>query len=239
MKSSSYPKRRRQARVLTRAGLLCPPDQQHVVNATTAVRGISRYMIMASILFRPPTFSAAKPPVDFKLPSIPWLSETWHVTHSTLPLWKGKRNVRIQYTPLEPSSPSIPKDQTDRMDDLVSYQSAKGEKVSTVEGVDKAASDSRGEWDWRGKGWLKIASSHWEVMGWGEEQETGNKWVVTIFAKTLFTPAGIDIYSRENSGVKEETLKDIKNALSGIQDEDIKKMAGTLFEIPRDDSRKD
>lgn len=194
---------------------------------------------MASILLRAPTFSPAKPPPDFPLPSIAWLTETWHVTHSTLPLWKGKRNVRIQYTPLEPSSPSIPKDQTDRIDDLVSYQTLKSDKVSTVEGLDKAASSGRGEWDWRGKGWLKIAGSHWEVLGWGEEQDTGNKWAVTMFAKTLFTPAGIDIYSKDSRGVKDDTLQGIKSALSDMQDENIQKMASTLFEIKRDDSRTD
>ncbi|KAF2162853.1 hypothetical protein M409DRAFT_57911 [Zasmidium cellare ATCC 36951] len=194
---------------------------------------------MASISLRPPTFSPAKAPADFQLPSISWLTETWHVTHSTLPMWKSKRNVRIQYTPLEPSSPSVPKDQTDRIDDLVSYQSLDGDKVSTVKGLDKAASNSRGEWDWRGKGWLKIAGSHWEVLGWGEEQETGNKWVVTMFAKTLFTPAGIDVYSRDGKGVQDDTLGQIKSALSSIQDDEIQKMASTLFEIKRDDSRKD
>lgn len=193
------------------------------------------------VLLRPPTFSPAKPPPDFQLPSIPWLTETWHVTHSTLPMWKGKRNVRIQYTPLDPSSPSIPKDQTDRIDDLVSYQSLDGDKVSTVKGLDKAAGsgNSRGEWDWRGKGWLKIAGSHWEVLSWGEEQDTGNKWVVTMFAKTLFTPAGIDVYSKDGSGVKDDTLQDIKSALSSLQDESIQQMASTLFEIKRDDSRTD
>ncbi|KAK4502343.1 hypothetical protein PRZ48_005768 [Zasmidium cellare] len=194
---------------------------------------------MASILLRPPTFSPAKSPADFQLPSVAWLTETWHVTHSTLPMWKTKRNVRIQYTPLEPSSPSIPKDQTDRIDDLVSYQSLDGDKVSTVKGLDKAAGSSRGEWDWRGKGWLKIAASHWEVLGWGEEQETGNKWVVTMFAKTLFTPAGIDVYSRDGKGVKDDTLAQIKSALSSIQDDDLQKMASTLFEIKRDESRTD
>jgi hypothetical protein len=195
---------------------------------------------MAPISLRPPTFSAASQPATFQNPSIAWLTETWHVTHSTLPLWKDKKNVRIQYTPLDPSSPSIPKDQTDRIDDLVTYQKANGDKVSEVRGVDKAANpNSRGEWDWRGKGWLMIASSHWEVLGWGEEESSGNKWVVTMFAKTLFTPAGLDIYSQARTGIKAETLADIKAALIVVNDADVKKMAGELFEIKSDDSRKD
>lgn len=195
---------------------------------------------MAPITLRPPTFSPAKASADFKLPSIQWLMETWHVTHSTLPMWKSKRNVRIQYTPLDPSSPEIAKENTDRVDDLVTYQGLSGDKVSSVKGVDKAASgDSRGEWNWRGKGWLMIASSHWEVLGWGEEESTGNKWVVTMFAKTLFTPAGIDIYSKARGGLKTEIVEDIKAALTQVDDSDVKKMAGDLFEIKSDESRTD
>ena len=156
-------------------------------------------------------------------------------------MWKSKRNVRIRYTLLEPSSPSIPQDETDIIDDLVSYQTLKSDAVSTVQGIDKAAGDgtSRGEWNWRGKGWLKIASSHWEILGWGEEEEGGNKWMVTVFAKTLFTPAGIDVYSQAHAGLKAETLKEIKFALANVGDADVKKMAETLFEIATDDSRKD
>ena len=202
---------------------------------------------MASITLRPPTFSKAKQPQEHKNPTIAWLSETWHVTHSTLPMWKNKRNVRIQYTPLEPSSPSIAKENTDRLDDLVSYQGLNSNKVSTVHGVDKVASSgtsgtsgtSRGEWDWRGKGLLMIASSHWEVLGWGEEEGTGNKWVVTMFAKTLFTPAGIDVYSKDRAGLKPETVEGIERALERIEDADVKKMAPQVFEIKSDDTRTD
>jgi hypothetical protein len=156
-------------------------------------------------------------------------------------MWKSKRNVRIQYTPLDPSSPSIPKDQTDRLDDLVTYQSLHGDSVSTIKGVDTApAGNSRGEWDWRGKGWLMIASSHWEVLGWGEEEaNNGNKWAVTMFAKTLFTPAGIDVYSQSRGGVRPETLEGIKNALDAIDDADVKSMAKNIFEVKIDDPQSD
>lgn len=194
---------------------------------------------MAPITLRPPTFSKAKPPADYKNPSIAWLSETWHVTHSTLPMWRSKRNVRIQYTPLEPSASSIAKDNTDRTDDLVSYQSLSGEKVSTIKGINKAASsgDSRGEWDWRGKGLLKIAGSHWEVLAWGEDE--GNKWMTIVFAKTLFTPAGIDVFSQSQEGLRPEILGNIKQALAEVDDEDVRKMAKDIFEIKIDGSRTD
>lgn len=163
------------------------------------------------------------------------------MTHSSLPMWKSKRNVRIEYTPLPPSSSSIPKGNTDQLDDLVSYQSLKDDKVSIVRGVDKAsgAGSDRGEWDWRGRGWLKIASSHWEILGWGEEPETGNKWVVTMFAKTLFTPAGVDVYSKSSGGLQAQTLQEIKAALAAVDDANVTKLASELFEVQVDGTRKD
>ena len=156
-------------------------------------------------------------------------------------MWKSKRNVCIQYTPLEPSLPSIAKENTDRLDDLVTYQSLDSEKISKVEGVNKGASsgDSRGEWDWRGKGLLKIAGSHWEILGWGEESETGNKWMVITFAKTLFTPMGMDLFSKDRSGLKAGTIEDVKKALAEVDDVDVKKMAENMFEVAIDDARKD
>ena len=191
---------------------------------------------MSSIALRPPTFSSAKPPPTYTSPTVSWLTETWTVTHSTLPMWKNKRNVKIQYTPLPPSDASIKEDDTDRIDDLVTYQSVSDEKVHAVHGVDKLASsgDSRDSWNWRGKGWLMIASSHWEILGWGEEEGSGNKWVVTMFAKTLFTPAGVDVYSKDVAGLREETVDGIKKALQQIDDEGVKQLSGELFEIKHD-----
>lgn len=156
-------------------------------------------------------------------------------------MWKSKRNVRIKYTPLEPSDSSISKDNTDRLDDYVSYQSLRSDKISKVNGIDKVSGsgDSRGEWDWRGKGWLMIASSHWEVLTWGEEGGTGNKYVVTMFAKTLFTPAGIDVYSKDRTGLKEATMMEIKKAMVEVDDENVRQLAEEIFEIQRDDSRTD
>ncbi|KAF2770620.1 hypothetical protein EJ03DRAFT_270012 [Teratosphaeria nubilosa] len=195
---------------------------------------------MANITLRAPTFSSAAASADFDSPTIPWLTETWHVTHSSLPMWQSKRNVRIQYTPLPPSNPSIPAQHTDRLDDTVTFQTLYHSKLQTVRGVDKCASagDGRGEWDWRGKGWLVIAGSHWEVLGWGDEPD-GNKWAVTCFAKTLFTPAGIDVYSKERAGVKRETLQGIKQALAASEDQAIRKMAAEMFEVKIDDMRGD
>lgn len=196
------------------------------------------------IHIRPPTTTALPQPSTFDLPSLRTLSGTWHVTHSTLPMWKSKRNVRITYTLLAPSS--SPDSEPPRLDDLVSYQTLTSQKVRTIRGIDTVSGSGAksgqgqytrcGEFDWRGKGWLAVASSHWEILGSGRAGE-GDMWVVTYFARTLFTPAGIDIYSRDARGLAVETVEEIKRALAGMGDESVRNLTGELFKIERDDGR--
>ena len=61
-----------------------------------------------------------------------------------------------------------------------------------------------------------------------------NAWVVTYFAKTLFTPAGIDVYSRGKAGLSKEVLDGIWEALRGLGVEEIERLVEGVFEVPRD-----
>lgn len=79
--------------------------------------------------------------------------------------------------------------------------------------------DGEGAWNWRGRGWLKIATSHWEVLGWGERGD--DKWAVTWFAPSMFTPAGLDIYSSRKEGMSEELYQDIMKALGRLEAKEI------------------
>lgn len=120
-----------------------------------------------------------------------------------------------------------------------------------MHGVDKSfdvpntasATNAEGEgvaslgYNWRGKGWLVIATSKWEILGYGDEDGTGNSWVVTYFAKTLFTPAGVDFYSRKGS-LTPQTIESIKAGLAGLGGE-VAKLAGEVFEVQMDGDRKD
>ena len=162
-------------------------------------------------------------------------------------MWKKSRNVQIKYTPIAGTSPL-------QVDDLVTYQGLSSTHVKKVHGVDKPfevpntapASSSEGAGDaqvasmaytWRGKGLLMIASSKWEILGYGDELATGNGWVVTYFAKTLFTPAGVDLYSRKGN-LTAETVESIKAGLAGLGG-DVAKLAGELFEVKMDGDRTD
>ena len=148
-------------------------------------------------------------------------------------MWKSKRNVTITYTPLPPSTSSPALDGTNKLDDLVSYQSLTSDKVKTLAGIDTANGKDTGTWGWRGKGMLMLVSSHWEVLGYGD-LEAEQQWAVTYFSKTLFTPAGIDIYSRKKEGPSEAFLAAVKEALAGIEHEPVQKLAGEIFEVKRD-----
>ncbi|KAH8677836.1 hypothetical protein BX600DRAFT_506839 [Xylariales sp. PMI_506] len=153
----------------------------------------------------------------FVAPSLDWLARTWSVTHSTLSMWRSARNVRITYSPL--ANPEV-----DGIDDLVEYE--KKSSLKSVQGIDKPDPSTPGAWNWRGKGWLKIASSHWEILGWGERPRLSGEgangdtevesWVVTWFAPTLFTKEGVDIYSDRREGLSKATLDEIMRALKNL-----------------------
>ncbi|KAK9311522.1 hypothetical protein V1522DRAFT_206672 [Lipomyces starkeyi] len=233
-----------------------------------------------SIQLRPPSSLASthnsNSPIIYTPPSVTFLQGTWHVTHSTLPMWKSNRNVHITYTPLLSSSNPIhdgshsAADAADiLLDDMVTYNSLNGDKVKTVHGIDTPV--AQGSWHWRGKGWLAIASSHWEILGYGIEKPDGsaalhngatedgaqvvveggatdpaadlsvaaatqdvNQWLVTYFTKSLFTPAGIDIYSRSAEGLRDETVNEIREMLKGMEAPEMMKLAGDMFEVKRD-----
>ena len=187
-----------------------------------------------NIVLRPPTTTGTAAPAEYCAPSVSFLHGKWHVTHSTLPMWKSKRNVTITYTPLPASPHNVSDTETDRLDDLVSYQGLDSDKLQTVRGIDKASiKGSYDAWDWRGKGWLMIASSHWEVLGWGMEADSDNAWAVTYFAKTLFTPSGLDIYSKDQRGLKSETLQQIKDALGASSSTEVRSLSSEIFEIAK------
>ncbi|KAG9248212.1 hypothetical protein BJ878DRAFT_532044 [Calycina marina] len=156
---------------------------------------------------------------EFTTPSLEWLQGSWFVTHSTLTMWRKARNVQITYA-IIPSTSSSP----ELLDDTVtSTPTARTllPQLKAIRGIDTP--DGHGGWDWRGKGWLKIASSHWEVLGWGEHE--GERWVVTWFAPSLFTPAGLDLYSSRKEGMRDVLYKEIMEKLEGLEAKEMAELA--------------
>ena len=204
----------------------------------------------APVTLRPPTVTTpasttAAPSSSPAPPTLAWLQGVWHVTHSTLPMWKKSRNVQIRYDRIPDTAPP-------QLDDTVTYQELTGQKLKTVRGVDRPStppdnaaagggdgSDERtlasAAYTWRGNGLLAVATSRWEILGHGDEKSVGNRWVVTYFAKTVFTPAGIDILSRDKDGLRQESLSAIKAALAELGG-DLAQLATDMFEVQIDNA---
>ncbi|KAL1987501.1 hypothetical protein VTN96DRAFT_3428 [Rasamsonia emersonii] len=197
---------------------------------------------------------------DLSPPPIAWLTaSSWNVTYSTLPMWRAKRNVRITYGLLSAINRQNAQETAAaaaRLSNLVTYQSLTSSKVRSVRGVDRAEVSTRAgagaeaeaeagiwSWHWRGSGWLKIASSRWEILGYGAasacDSETETDWMVTYFARTLFTPAGIDVYSRPRAAVSEQLLEEIQRALKETGDVVLTRLADQLFLVKHDDDDDD
>jgi hypothetical protein len=144
-------------------------------------------------------------------------------------MWKSKRNVTITYNPLASDAT--------KLDDLVQSQKALSKSdeealaktpdvtlpksgVSSIRGIDTPVLGKPGAYTWRGKGMLILITSHWELIGYGEEV-SGNKWAVTYFLPALYglaAPAGIDIYSQDPKGVSVETMDGIMAQLKKVED---------------------
>ncbi|KAF3213960.1 hypothetical protein TWF192_001174 [Orbilia oligospora] len=204
----------------------------------------------------PPLSIFRAPNTPFPSSSLPLLTpaallKTWWVTTSTLPMWKSAKNIRITYT-------SIPS--TKNIDDIIHYNPRNGPPATnstpeeaarlvtkSIHGVDYPLSENEGDltYKWRGKGLLFIATSRWQVVGYGgrdvrtvvgeggEEVLEGVEWVVTYFEKSLFTPAGVDVMTVAREGVDEETLGAIGEGLKGIGGV-LGELWGGIFDIPRD-----
>jgi hypothetical protein len=175
---------------------------------------------------------------DVKGPTYDWIAGSWYVSYTSLPLWSDKQNVRISYNRL-PSS-NVDSDKMPDLDDHVESQKVGKTKVDHIHGVSKPVHVEGVEdglaYSWRGKGlMLSFITSDWEILGHGADTESSepNDWIVTFFCKTLFTPVGMDIYTRTKASLSEATLTAIKAELEKISDDGFTAIAKAIYEVPR------
>lgn len=71
-----------------------------------------------------------------------------------------------------------------------------------------------------------ISSSKWQILG------SDADWAVTYFEKTIFTPAGLDIYARDAGGLPEDLAKDIVAKTKQLGGE-VGKLAESFFPVER------
>jgi len=76
-------------------------------------------------------------------------------------------------------------------------------KHNRLNAVDTPDANTKDTYTWSGRGRLRVASSRWQILGYGHKE---GSWVVTYFQKSLFTPTGIDIYAHRRGGLSEELI---------------------------------
>lgn len=110
---------------------------------------------------------------------------TWYVTRTSLPLWRRLDNPSVTYAPLPDG----------RVVDTV--RATAGGRPRLIVGLDRPLDhepDGEGRFEWRGLAFpTRFTPSRWEVLA---HDPAGAVWAVTVFARTPFTPAGLDVYTR-------------------------------------------
>ncbi|TFY77567.1 hypothetical protein EWM64_g6447 [Hericium alpestre] len=155
-----------------------------------------------------------------------------HVVYSTLPFWKNKKDVTITYDPVSDSGPEP--------------RSIKG--IDTLLDDPTATDASPTRYKWRGSGLLKISTSKWQVLAFGRwspppsasSDQPANEphvyeYAVTYFQPTIFTPAGLDIYSRTAEGLPDELVGEIIDEIRQVGESGtgaaVQKLAASVFEL--------
>ncbi|MFF0675692.1 hypothetical protein ACFYSI_07225 [Staphylococcus xylosus] len=114
-----------------------------------------------------------------------YLPGTWHIMASTFKMWTSgkKTSPSITYSIIQ-SHPL-------RIHDEVTYQTQN--KSKSIVGYDTLDID---QFNWRGKGILKLFSSKWDII------YIDNEVLIINFSATLPTPSGMDIFLRNKQNTK-------------------------------------
>ncbi|KAE8366742.1 hypothetical protein BDV27DRAFT_124890 [Aspergillus caelatus] len=151
---------------------------------------------------------------------------TWYITRSSSPFWTDKRNVTINLSTDRNTGPipinSLGSNATVVIVNTTSYQAMNSGPVRSTAGIDRVVTPFSGRnegsitMEWRGSGWLRIASARWEILGWGGEE--GDEWMVVFAEKSIFTPMGISLYSRRKGSITNMLWDGIERGLRGLVD---------------------
>ncbi|RAK89889.1 hypothetical protein BO79DRAFT_244778 [Aspergillus costaricaensis CBS 115574] len=155
---------------------------------------------------------------------------TWYITRSSSPFWSDKRNPTITLTadtttntppgtlPLSALSQATTTSPAPILTNKTSYQTLSSSSVKITTGTDRAISAGKEhgpiQMEWRGSGWLRMVSAQWEILGWGGADN--DEWLLVFTNKSMFTPAGISLYSRRKTGVDELVWAGIEVELRGL-----------------------
>lgn len=132
-----------------------------------------------------------------------FLTGTWFICFSNFPMWTAgdKTNPTFNYKIIQENNKTV-------LSDEVHY--LKKGKEKTIKGIDTKSTSDANTFIWRGTGLLKLVTSTWKVA---LKDEENGQWAVIFFSKTLFTPEGVDIISK-NPSLPAATWEKIKLKMS-------------------------
>ncbi|KAJ2895425.1 hypothetical protein MKZ38_006593 [Zalerion maritima] len=144
-----------------------------------------------------------------------WMSRTWVITHSTLKTRASAKNCRVTYSTTTSSHGKVKLSQTSKTE-------AKGKlHTSTTTSVGARNADAVGEFEAKGKGFMKN-SSRWEVLGWGDitndNGEVVESWMIVYHAPSTGAKEGVDVMTSRKEGMGSETAQRCINALKRLPD---------------------
>jgi hypothetical protein len=128
------------------------------------------------------------------------LQGKWYIHFSNFPMWlKGdKTHPTFNYTVSKGG-----------LEDRVDYEK-KGQQHSIV-GFDKPTDKTNRQFVWRGRGILSLLKSKWQFI----YVDAPQNWAVIQFEKTLFTPAGYDVISK-NREIDADFIRKIEEKLKEL-----------------------
>ncbi|KAH6669842.1 hypothetical protein B0J14DRAFT_597311 [Halenospora varia] len=177
----------------------------------------------------PSTFTSSKNAVPIEATPIlttEQLSGTWFIMKTSIPFWKDKRNASITLT--KSTTGKTP----NALDNLTTYHLLPDPSQKKIRGADTATKGLDNVYDWRGHGWLKIASSRWEVLG-SEQAGNDDGWLVVYTHGSMFTTGGLIVYSRRSTGLSQDVGKSIEDALRELGSGALSAEVTNCFEVPR------
>lgn len=186
-----------------------------------------------------PPFNTMTPPFTARLgsrgssqptqvPTSEQLVGQWYMTASSSSFWQvGKHSTCLTYQ-LSTAAPGA-------LDDMSTYVSDGSNQPSTTKGVSSPSAAGPGIYDWRGAGWLRMIRTSWEVVGWGALEGGGDEEevLVTLAAKTIFSPRALSVFWRKREGMGEERIQVVAAALKALGDANLTLDADGLRAIPQ------
>ncbi|KAI9167949.1 hypothetical protein HJFPF1_04091 [Paramyrothecium foliicola] len=172
----------------------------------------------------------------------------WRMIASSSSMWQDRKYaIDTVYAPVGANTVDFSSEAT--------WFGENSTKQSYTKGINHARATKTGyAYDWRGTGWLRLITTHWEILGLGiiphrhrepEAEVAGSKGtvdgngtvvLVTFVQKTFFSPQALSVMVQEaqlENLREEDLLEDVSAALKGLGVHSLSAEVDVLKILPR------